>query len=110
MFPKKNRLTSSHDILLVLKKGRKITTSVCNVYILESNSGEVPRVSIVVSKKVSKSAVVRNKMKRIFRGILRPNIDALLKGARIVIVAKKEVLELEKDLVGKVLEGALLHV
>lgn len=109
MFSKKNRLSKRKDILLVLKKGEKITTSVCNLYLLRGDPKEEARISIVVSKKVSGSAVVRNKVKRIFREILRSKVDELQRGLRLVIVARREVLGAEKAFIERTLGGVLKY-
>lgn len=110
MFPKKNRLSKRSDVLLVLRRGRKIVTSVCDIYLLRGGLGEEPRVAIVVSKKVSKSAVARNKVRRIFREILRTKVDTFSKDLRIVIVAKNQVLRVDKNFVESALMDAFKDV
>ena len=110
MFPKKNRLSKKSDVLLVLKRGRKFTRGICNIYFLEGDLEKEPRVTVVVSKKVSTSSVARNRVKRIFREILRPRIGGLRKGLNIVVVAKKEILGRERDFIERALGDFLKYV
>ena len=59
-----------------------------NIRISENKEKET-RFGIVVSKKTSKKAVLRNKTKRIIREIIRENLTDIAKGKDIIIVSKK---------------------
>ena len=48
------------------------------------------RAAVVVSSKVAKTAVARNKMKRRLRAILTPLLPQMEKGINLVVFAKKE--------------------
>lgn len=59
---KDSRIHNSKEILQVIRKGRKINLGSILVYHLDTRS--TFRIAIIVSSKVSKKAVVRNKIKR----------------------------------------------
>lgn len=59
-----------------------------NIRISENKEKE-SRFGIVVSKKISKKAVFRNKTKRIIRNIITDNLDKIAKNKDIIIVSKK---------------------
>jgi ribonuclease P protein component len=48
---------------------------------------------ISISKKVSKKAVVRNRIKRQIKGVIRSNFKAIAPGWKIVIVVKPKAIE-----------------
>ncbi|MDD4358411.1 MAG: ribonuclease P protein component [Candidatus Pacebacteria bacterium] len=84
MLKKENRLTKKKDFDRVYKKGRGIRSDSLFLKILE-NDKEKTRIGIVISKKVSKKAVERNKIKRRIREIVR-KMD-FCKGFDIIVVA-----------------------
>lgn len=65
MFPKSNRLRNNEDINKTIKKGVNLKTPFFNVKYLKKN--ENFKITVIVSKKISKLAVKRNRLKRIFR-------------------------------------------
>lgn len=70
MFPRRNRLRKSSDIVLVQRKGRRISGGSLSCSFI-SKPGTVSRVTVVVGTKVSKKATVRNLLKRQIRAILQ---------------------------------------
>ena len=62
MLKKENRLKKKKDFERIYKKGRGFKGDSLFLKILE-NKEELTRIGIVVSKKVSKKAVQRNKLK-----------------------------------------------
>lgn len=64
------RLTKRKDIQLVLSKGRHFPFRAFRVKFLRRPQSEL-RIAIIVSKKVSKKAVERNRIRRRFREALR---------------------------------------
>jgi len=86
MLPKKHRLRKQRDFTKTLKAGRALKEKFL-ILKVRNNQLEYPRFGIVVSKKVSKTAVVRNRIKRILRSVVEEetkegstvrNIDAVL--------------------------------
>ncbi len=73
MLGKENRLRRKKDFEEIFKKGRSFKESFLVLKILKNNL-KVSRFGFVVSQKVSKKAVVRNKIKRRLREIVGLNI------------------------------------
>jgi ribonuclease P protein component len=65
MFQKSKRLRNNEEVLKTIKKGVNLKTPFFNVKYLKTNNNY--KITVVVSKKISKLAVSRNRVKRIFR-------------------------------------------
>ena len=85
----KNRLRKKKDFERVLrdKQSRALTVSFLGAR-MSDNGLAYTRVGFVVSKKVSKKAVVRNKIKRQLREVVRPLVKNFKKGFDIVVFVK----------------------
>lgn len=94
MLPKENRLQKTRDFDVVFKKGRFFGTKFLSLKYME-NGLTATRVGFVVSTKVSKSAVKRNRLKRQMREIFRLNLDKIKPGVDISVIAKPGATELE---------------
>lgn len=88
MLPKQHRLDRK-DFDLVFKKGRRIRGKNFSLVVLAAGGrNEECKIGVVVSKKVFKKAVDRNKLKRQIRSILkRQSNNDLLKGKKVVVMA-----------------------
>lgn len=104
MLPKHHRLRRSRDFSQVYRQGRKAVSAhlLVRVWSLppaarESTSPNAPdsRIGIVVSLKVHKRAVVRNRLKRRVRAALRTLLPRLRGSQWIVIGLKPEAAECE---------------
>ncbi len=102
MLPFKNRLKKEKDFQQVFNKGRFINSDLISVRFLDNNTDDT-RVGFIVSKKVSKKAVLRNRVKRKLREVMRANMEKIKGGFDIIITAKS--IELEK--IDKTLEELL---
>jgi len=92
MLPIKNRLTKKKDFQSVYKKGGYFFEK----YIVlkkAKNDLKENRIGFSISTKISKKAVVRNKLKRQLRDIIKKNLDKMKKGYDLVVIPKKEILE-----------------
>lgn len=90
MFSKEHRLAKTKDISLVYTRGRSFFSPFFVVKFMRQSKG-VNRFTVVVSTKVSKKAVVRNKLKRVVREFLRLRASILEHGDYIVTVRGKAV-------------------
>lgn len=98
MLPFKNRLKKEKDFQQVFNKGRFINSDLISVRFL-GNSTDDTRVGFIVSKKVSKKAVLRNRVKRKLREVMRVNMEKIKGGFDIIITAKSiELEEIDKTL------------
>ena len=112
--PKQNRLRSSRDFGKVHRKGKRASTNHLAVRALniktlkapnrkpdketgQSVGGRSPALSscfgISISKKVSKRAVVRNRIKRQLRAIIRDRLPSISPGWQVVIVVRPSAVE-----------------
>lgn len=91
MLPRKHRLTRKKDFYDVSAYSKKFSTSIKSKYFYISwmpvEPDQISQVGFVISKKVSKSAVKRNAIKRKFRELFRLNFDKIRPGYKIVMHA-----------------------
>ncbi|MCY7406196.1 MAG: ribonuclease P protein component [Alkalinema sp. CAN_BIN05] len=99
--PKANRLKQRQDFDRVYQSGKRRRATGLHLVILRASrvlgSSEVLpiQVGISISKKVSKRAVVRNRIKRQLKAIVRQLLPRLESGLRIVILVRSEALTYE---------------
>jgi ribonuclease P protein component len=85
MLPKKHRLAKTRDVQKVFARGRGFFNPYLNVKYVKTEKLS-PRFTVVVSTKVSKRAVVRNRLKRLLREYIRLNFQGFLPGDYAVVV------------------------
>ncbi|MFH1308467.1 MAG: ribonuclease P protein component [Patescibacteria group bacterium] len=90
MLRKQNRLKKKTDFDSVYKKGYTIAGKLVFLKVLK-NKTQNSRFGFIVSKKVSKKAVIRNKIKRRLRSIVK-NID-IKNGIDVIITTNPEIVE-----------------
>lgn len=94
MLPKKNRLQKNKDFERVFKKGRFFKEDFLVLKVLFNNLKN-SRFGFIVSSKVSKKAVLRNKIKRWLRAAVLSHLekkadDKTEKSIDIIIIVKPE--------------------
>ncbi|NBS68438.1 ribonuclease P protein component [bacterium] len=92
MFSQQHRLRSEKEVLRAIRSKRGAFDVVCGVKLAENTVGH-PRFVIVVSTKVSKRAVDRNRVRRQYREICKEFIP-LLPSCDIALLVSKPALEL----------------
>ncbi|MCK5044233.1 ribonuclease P protein component [Candidatus Parcubacteria bacterium] len=107
MLPKENRLRSKKDFDRVFREGRGLKEDFLYLKFAKNNSN-FSRFGFIVSQKVSKRAVVRNRLKRALRALIRTRMPRVKKGVDIVLIAisgleNKDFWELE-NIVDKIFE------
>ena len=97
-------LKKNYEFQRTLKKGKWCSAKLINMYI-DKNNKESNYIGIAVGKKVSKSSVKRNRIRRIIREAYRLNESKIEKGFNIVMVWKTSCAfelasfhEIEKDI------------
>lgn len=99
--PKANRLKQRQDFDRVYQSGKRRRATGLHLAVLRNSrlagSSEVLpiQVGISISKKVSKRAVVRNRIKRQLKAIVRQLLPRLESGLRMVILVRSEALTYE---------------
>jgi len=87
MLPKKNRITKKKDFDKVFKKGKGLNGNFLFLKTFQ-NDQKFSRFGFVISQKVSKKAVIRNKRKRTLSEIIREKMSLIEKGSDIIILTK----------------------
>lgn len=89
MLPEKHRLRKKKDIERVFAKGKSVFDSVCGARL---RKGEAPqtRFAIVVGTKISKSAVVRNRLRRRIREIIHAKLSSIAPGFDVVMLVRPD--------------------
>jgi len=85
MLKKIQRLTKDKEFDQIFKDGASSYNKLMGIKVLE-NELEYSRLGIIISNKVSKSAVKRNKLKRQLREIFKPRMEQLKKKYDIVVI------------------------
>ena len=94
MLNKKYRFHSRGGVRYVYQKGKTVRSPKMSVVFVENTRG-FTRMAVVVSKKVVKSAVGRNRIRRRVYEVLRKNFDLIPKKTDYVfVVFSKEVMEM----------------
>ena len=106
MLPLKNRIKKGKDFRCVFDRGRFIDSDLISVRFL-ANRMDDTRVGFIVSKKVSKTAALRNKVKRMLREIMRANIAGIKEGFDIIITAKSKISKTQPEEIDKTLKELL---
>lgn len=86
MLPKQNRLKKQKDFEKVFKSGKSAKGKYFFLKALPSLKESV-RVGFVVSKKIAKQAVLRNKIKRRLRAAVKEEMPKFSKRCDVVVVA-----------------------
>jgi len=89
---KKYRLKKRKDFEEVFKKGIYCSGSCISIK-LKRNNLNISRFGIVVGSRISKKAVIRNKIKRRISEAIRLNLPQLKKGFDVIILTKPEVVD-----------------
>ena len=107
---KNERIRRRGEFSALFESGKRIHSEYLTVIVCKNTSG-MRRIGLVVGKKVGKSAVRRNRMKRLLREFFRLNKHRLPASQDILIVARKDFSlmkyqDLRREL-GKVLAGQM---
>jgi ribonuclease P protein component len=99
----KHSLRNKKDFDQVFKAGQSFYCPILGIKALK-NDLKLNRLGIIISLKISKSAVVRNKIKRQIRVIFKKNIEESAKSYDFVIIVldkiiNKEYKEIEENLI-----------
>lgn len=84
MFAKQNRLAHTRDVQRVFAAGRSFFGPYFTIRFLAAP--RPPRITVSISTKVAKSAVRRNRVKRVVREFMRANLSRLAVGDYLLVV------------------------
>lgn len=110
MLPKKNRLKGNLTFEEVKKEGSMHQSRNFGLLVRKREDNQPTRFGFIVSTKISKKAVERNKIKRMLRDALRDKLDRIRKGYDAILLARSGLLKVKKDMlekeIGKTLKEA----
>lgn len=90
MLPEENRLRSKKDHDRVYKEGLRYKSPFFLLICAKRKDSTSPsRFSFVISKKVEKTAVKRNRVRRQIREMVRKNLESINDGFDCIIIANK---------------------
>ena len=94
MFPQENRLRKERDHKLVFKKGQRYVSPYFVLLVLRRTEDmESPtRFSVIVSKKVNKLAVIRNRIRRVLRESIKSSLNDIKPGFDCIVIARNPVI------------------
>lgn len=87
---KKFRLSKKNDFEAVFENGRKIYGKYVSLFAVKNNL-KFNRFGVIVSNKVSKKAVERNRIRRRITEVIKQDFKLLKNGFDFVIVAKHQI-------------------
>lgn len=96
MLPKNNRITHRKDFEKIFKEGKGFFTKVMGIKFI-NNSLEESRFGIIISNKISKKAVIRNKLKRQIREIIHADLEKIKTGIDVSIICQPGIEKLEYE-------------
>lgn len=106
MLPKINRLKKKTDFTRVYREGRSSSTLGLWVKVLP-NHLDHNRIGVVVSRKISKKAVVRNQIKRRLRSLTRTYLLSMNPGYDVVLTSRHEIIKQSYPVINQRLRGLL---
>ncbi len=92
MLKQDNRISRNKDFDRVFKTGQSFYAKVLGAKAVKNDS-MITRFGILVSTKVSKKAVIRNKIKRQIREISKAELNNLKKGYDVVLIVFPQILD-----------------
>ena len=91
----------------ILKKGQKKQSENFGVFFVDRKNTGLPKFAFVISKKISKLAVNRNRVKRAMGESVRRNVPRVPKGYDFVFLAKKNIVNKSTDEIMKEVQDVL---
>ena len=86
MLASKNRFHGPNSLRFVYRNGKTIHSHICKIKYVGNPRLKNPRFAVVVSKKVHKSAVGRNRIRRRFYEAIRNQAEHIKPGQDIVVI------------------------
>ena len=101
MLPSKYRLKGKVNFARAEIDGRLIQSRSFGVEVFDRKDDDVSRFGFIISTRISKKAVVRNKIKRIISSYISQISKTLKKGQDVVFLIKPSIVKLTRDEIEK---------
>ena len=106
MLGKNNRISRNKDFDRVFKLGQSFYGKIIGLKVVDNNTS-FSRLGILISTKVSKKAVVRNRFKRQIREIIQKQLPNMKNGKDIIIIVFPQILDKNFQEIEKLLLAGL---
>lgn len=93
MLARKNRIIGKSNFEKIKNEGILYQGKAFGLAVLKREESNLPRFAFVISTKISKKAVERNRAKRRLGEAVRKNLDKTKNGFDVLFLAKKEILK-----------------
>jgi len=107
MLKKKNIVKFRRDFRELKEKGRLYQSPFFGLVVLKKEDSNISRFAFIISRKISKKAVVRNKIRRLLAESVRINLEKIKKGYDFLFLVKKDMVGLKFDEVKKEVDKVL---
>lgn len=97
MLASKYRLKKKINFARVEIDGKMIQSKSFGMGVYNRKDDEVSRFGFIISTKISKNAVIRNRIKRTMSDSIRKNIDKIKKGYDVVFLLKPLAVKIDKE-------------
>lgn len=97
MLPRQHRLRDRHDFDRVYEHKTAYHGKLAVLWLAPQSHRETPRLGIVVSKKVSKRAVDRNRLKRQWRRVIHLLLPQIAAGWDMIVVVRQAALQVSDE-------------
>lgn len=86
MLPKVNRIKKKKDFEIIFKKGTTFKNNLFVLKVVKKNFGK-SRFGFIVSSKISKKAIVRNKVRRRLEEIIKAEVANIMGSVDIILIS-----------------------
>lgn len=97
MLASKNRLKKKINFARIEIDGKMIQSKSFGMGIYNRKDNEPSRFGFVISTKISKKAVIRNRIKRIMSEVIRKNLNNLKEGYDVLFLIKHQAAKITKE-------------
>lgn len=105
MLPKKHRLSKHAEVTKTTARGRSFFSPSFILKSLTLPNSELAQFTVIVSSKAVKTAVARNRLKRVIRQAIHPYIKQIKPGQYVIIIKQSATTITSKDLATEVIEA-----
>lgn len=108
MLKKENRISGKKEFGEIKNEGRLVGGRGFGMLVgqIQGSAHTIgKKFGFIVSKKISKRAVDRNRIKRLLAEGVRKNLDKFPEGTRIIFLAKKELLKMKAEEIKKLVDS-----
>lgn len=101
MLASKYRLKKKINFARIEIDGKMIQSRSFGMGMYNRQDTDPSRFGFIISTKISKKAVIRNKLKRTMSEVIRVNLDKIKRGYDILFLVKPSIVKLERELLEK---------